>query len=225
MFFGRLLFGVILLTAFGVLGAGCSNQQPQSQVAAPPVDSRDESIVLDPFAPSPMVQNGGMYDKAVLKAADIKTLVVPDNAKVDRSGANGAIELYVRKTQSFGGHPPEPMTLAAARKHMGCAVKSEDGKVTLATYGEFSTKEGGSHMKVLVRVPAGLAVETQKGLSGPKSDAQRKQEGAYLTKESDTKEGYWYGPSSAGPGWKAIPMEPDPKQTANDAPQKSGEKK
>ena len=108
---------------------------------------------------------------------------------------------------------------------MGCATKSKEGKVILATYGEFSTKEGGNRMKLLVRVPERLTVEAQKNLSGPKSEGQRKQEGTWLTKESDTKEGYWYGPSSAGPGWEAIPMEPDPKRTANDAPEKSGEKK
>jgi hypothetical protein len=192
---------------------GCSKQIPTNSPAV--MDTGDKSIVPDAEpAPNPKVQNGDVYDKAVLQAADVKTLIVPDDAKVERTDAKDSIELFVKKTQSFGGHPPEPMTLSGARKNMGCALTSEDGKVTLATYGEFSTIEGGTHMKLLIRVPPALVVETQPGLSGPKSKGQRKQGGGYLTKEPDAKDGYWYGPASAGAGWKAIPMEPDAKRTA-----------
>jgi hypothetical protein len=215
MLLRRLSFGVALLAGLGALSFGCSNQVPPPPVVAAIMEHQDESIVPDPRgAPDPKVQNGDIYDKAIIKAADIKTLIVPENAKVERAGAADAIELYVKKTQSFGGHPPEPMTLEAARKHMGCATKAENGKLTLATYGEFSTKEGGAHMRLLLRVPAGLTVETQPKLSGPESSGQRKQDGAYLTKKADAREGYWYGPASAGTGWKAISLEPDPKRTA-----------
>jgi hypothetical protein len=215
MFFRRFLIGVIFLLGLSSLGPGCSKQTPPPPVVAASMDNQDKSIVPDPRgAPNPKVQNGDIFDKAILKAADIKTLIVPENAKVEQSGTEGAVELYVKKTQSFGGHPPEPMTLESARKHMGCATKVEDGKVTLATYGEFSTKEGGSEMKLFLRVPAGLVVEKRPNLSGPNSAGQRKQEGGYLTKEPDARDGYWYGPASAGAGWKAIPLEPDPKRTA-----------
>ncbi len=215
MLLRRLTFCVIIIPGLGSLSLGCSNQNPPAPHMAAPMDNHDESIVPDPEgAPNPKVQNGDIYDKAILKAADIKTLIVPGSARVERAEAGDAIELYVKKTQSFGGHPPEPMPLEAARKHMGCATRVEDGKVTLATYGEFSTKEGGAGMKLLLRVPPGVIVDSQPNLSGEKSAGQRQQEGAYLTKESDAKGGYWYGPASAGLGWKAIPMEPDPKRTA-----------
>lgn len=215
MLLRRLFPCVILLGGFGWLGLDCSNQNPSAPVSAVPVNNLDESIVPHSSpAPNPKVQNGDVYDKAMLKAADIKTLIVPDNANVERTGADGAIELYVHKTQSFGGHPSEPMTLEDARKKMGCATRAYDGTVTLATYGEYSTKEGGSRIKILLRVPATLSIETQPGLSGEESKGQKRKEGSYLTKEPDAKDGYWYGPASAGPGWKAIPMEPDAKRTA-----------
>jgi hypothetical protein len=217
MFFRRLFLGAIFLAGFGWLSIVYSIPSVPDPVVEAPIEINrdDESIVpASSRAPNPKVQNGDIYDKAVLKVADIKTLIVPENAKVERTGAEGPIELYVKKTQSFGGHPPEPMTLESARKKMGCATKTANATVTLATYGEFSTKEGGAHMKLLLRVPAALTVETQPGLSGPESGGHKRQSGAYLTKEPDTKDGYWYGPSSAGPRWKAIPMEPDVKRTA-----------
>ena len=98
----RLSLGVAILAGLGSLSLGCSNQNPPAPGAAAPMDNHDESIVPDlrrSFDPN--VQNGDIYDKAVLKAADIKTLIVPENAKLERSGADGAIELYVKKTQSF----------------------------------------------------------------------------------------------------------------------------
>jgi hypothetical protein len=103
------------------------------------------------------------------------------------------------------------MTLAQARKKMGCALQWAGGKTAIATYGEFSTKEGGAHMKVLLRVPAALIVEAQPGLAGPDSKAQGRSDG---TKEADKKDGYWYGPTSPGLGWKVIALEPDTKRTA-----------
>lgn len=215
MFFRRFLLGAILLAGFGWLSGGCSNQISPAPATLAPVENHDESIVPGSSpAPSNIVQNGDVYDKAVLKAADIKTFIVPDNANLSRSGANESIEVYVKKTQSFGGHPPEPITLEGARRNMGCATRAYDGTVTLATYGEFSTKEGGATMKILLRVPATLSIETEPGLSGEESKGQKRKEGSYLAKEPDSKDGYWYGPASAGPGWKAIPMEPDPKRTA-----------
>ena len=217
MFFRRLFLGAILLVGFGWISLVYSIPNVPNAVADAPIEinNDDESIVPAPSrAANAKVQKGDIYDKGTLKTADIKSLIVPDNAIVERTGTEGAIELYVKKTQSFGGHPPEPMTLESARKKMGCATKEENGKVTLATYGEFSTKEGGAHLKLLLRVPASLIVETQPDLSGPKSAGHRKLSGAYLTKEPDAKDGYWYGPASAGPGWKAIPMEPDVKRTA-----------
>src|SRR5436190_24095624 len=118
MFLSRALSVVILLACVAWLLPGCSNQDVPKPSA--PVNNPDESIVPDSEpAPNPKVQNGDIYDKAILKAADVKTLIVPDNAKVEGTDAGGAIELFVKKTQSFGGHPPEPMTLAGARKQMG----------------------------------------------------------------------------------------------------------
>jgi hypothetical protein len=200
---------LFLLTGSVILGLGCS----QKVAADPPMVAKgqivdeDESIVSDgKGAPNPKVENGVVYDKATIKAAHVKTLIVPDNATVERIDSKGEIELYIKRTQGFHGHPPEPMPLKAIRKKMGCATRMEAGKATIATFGEFSTKEGGASLKLLIRVPKALSVETKEGLSGANSAGQGKQ-------EADKKDGYWYGPTAPGEGWKAIPTEPDPKRT------------
>jgi hypothetical protein len=64
------------------------------------------------------------------------------------------------KTLSFGGHPPEPMSIHGARKTMGCAVRVEGDSLVVATYGEWaSRKEGGAHMKLVAVIPDGVEVE------------------------------------------------------------------
>jgi hypothetical protein len=189
-----------LLLGLGMLGLGCA---------------KDESVVPDPNkAPSPKVENGDVYDKAILNAGDIKTLIVPDSAIVERTAKEGQVELYLKKTLSFGGHPPEPMPLVSIRKDLGCAARAQNIKVLLGTFGEGSSKEGGAYLKPLIRVPAALAVETEKGLSGSDSQAQKNQKGHYLFEEPVPNDSPEHALISAGPDWKRIPTEPDPQRTA-----------
>jgi hypothetical protein len=177
------------------------------------VNEQDNSIMPSSSpSTSDKVQNGDVYDRAVLSTHDVKLLMLPEGAKVERTAPGGSIELYVRKTQAFRGHPPLPMTLQNVRRRMGCASQIDKGKLTVATFGEFSTKEGGARMKLLVRVPAGLAVKTQTGLSGPDSAAQRKADDS--DEKGADRNSYWYGPSQAAPDWKTIKTEPDAKRTA-----------
>jgi hypothetical protein len=166
------------------------------------------------FRVSDKVENGTAYDRAAVDLGKANKVVLPDSAVVRRAGEAGKLQLFMAKTLSFAGHPPEPMSIREARKNMGCAVRMEGVSLGIATYGEWdSRKEGGAHMKLIAMVPEGVEVEQRKGLSGPDS-AGREWHGQYLTKPKDAQGGWWYGPASPADGWVAVPAAPDPERTA-----------
>lgn len=155
------------------------------------------------------VQNGIAYERATTIVDPKGTLVVPDDATVQRRPDDGCqLEVYVAKELGFTGYPPRSMSIADARKNMGCASREEGGKVLIATYGEWGGSEGGTAVKLVVRVPRDAVVERRAGLSGEASLAQQ---GAT---PDDAKGGYWYGPSKPADGWKALLSAPDPDRVA-----------
>jgi hypothetical protein len=185
-----------LLGAALVLLAGCQEQKP-----------KDATVVLSTRPANPKVENGWAYDKATLDCGRYKVVVVPHDAQVERGGSDKQVEIYMEKEQSFSGHPPELASIRDARKEMGCARKEDKDKVVLATYGEFDSNiEGGTFMKLRLRIPAGLTVETRTGLSGPIRARLRPGE---RQRREDIRPGFG--------GWEAIPDEPDPQQTARSA--------
>jgi len=160
------------------------------------------------------VQNGSAYDRAAVELGATKKLVLPDNAVVRRTGEEGEVHLFMKKTLAFHGHPPEPMSIRGARKNMGCAFKVEGDTLTVATFGEWDSRiEGGAHMQLVAYIPERVELEQRKGLSGPDSAGQE-WNGQYLTKPKDANGGYWYGPASPAEGWTTVPAVPDPDQTA-----------
>jgi hypothetical protein len=164
-------------------------------------------------APSDNVENGTAYDRATVELGSANRIVLPDTATVRRTGEGGPVRLFMAKRLAFVGHPPEPMGVRDARMNMGCAVKPEGNGLVIATFGEWSTIEGGADIKLVAEVPGGLAVEQRAELSGVAS-AARGWQGVVVTKPADAKGGYWYGPSSPAPGWSAVPDEPDSDRTA-----------
>jgi hypothetical protein len=162
---------------------------------------------------NPKVQNGRAYDKAVLEMKPDSILVVPTNARVEFDSAGPhVVQLFMEKCLSFGGHPPKPMSIRLARKYMGCARHEETGGITIATYGEWGSKEGGTELRLLVRVPSGTRVQTRPDLSGEHSAGESWE--TTTAGEPDVPEGWWYGPASPAKGWKPIPSTPDPQMVA-----------
>lgn len=160
------------------------------------------------------VENGSAYDRAAIDLGATRRLVLPDDAEVRRTDESGAVRLFMKKTLSFVGHPPEGMSIRDARKNMGCAVKAEGNALVVATYGEWDSHiEGGGRIKLLAVVPSGVDIEQRTGLSGEHS-AGREWHGDYLTKPKDAKGGYWYGPASPANDWTAVPDVPDPARAA-----------
>ena len=175
-------------------------------------NSVDPSIVYDEKWGK--VQNGSAYDKAFVEVKKNQTIILPDDALIRREGEDAKIQVYMKKTLCFGGHPPEEMSIEQSRNHMGCALKVVDNDLVIATFGEWDSHiEGGASMNLLFIVPKGLQVEQRGNLSGEHS-VGREWKGEYLTKPLNVKEGYWYGPSIPSPGWKALSTIPDPSHKA-----------
>jgi hypothetical protein len=162
------------------------------------------------------VENGSAFDRATLDLTPYQVLVLPEDAEVREGAPEKTLQIFMRKTLGFVGHPPEGMSIRGARKNMGCAVKAQGDTLTVATFGEWDSHiEGGAHMGLLFIVPEDVQVRRQKHLSGEDS-VGREWHGQYLTKPVDAKEGYWYGPASPGRGWAAVPDVPDLERRAGE---------
>jgi hypothetical protein len=108
----------------------------------------------------------------------------------------------------FAGHPPEPMSNRTGRTKMGCATKVEGKTLVMATFGEWTSKEGGARFKLLLVVPKGVEVERRKGLAGSDS-AAHSAPGVSPPEREEMKDGYWYGPTRPTDGWQAARTDPD----------------
>jgi hypothetical protein len=179
--------------------------------STPPVPEKkreeDRSLVIgEKFG---NVENGSAFDKAIVDVTQYKIIVLPDTAAVHQDGEPGKLQIFMKKTLSFHGHPPEPMSIRLARKNMGCALQIEKDGLVVATFGEWDSHiEGGANMNVLFVLPKGHELEKRAKLSGENS-VGREWNGKYLTKPREVTEGYWYGPSIPGVGWEAIATIPD----------------
>jgi hypothetical protein len=156
------------------------------------------------------VENGVVYDRAVIDHLAARRMVLPDNAIVRRGAEIGKIQLFMAKRVAFFGHPPEPVTLKGARKYMGCATKMENNALVVATWGEWNShKEGNAGISLVAIIPESMECEQRTGLSGEESAARGQRQ---LPDAGDA--GYWYAPLSPAEGWTALPDHPDPHRTA-----------
>ena len=200
----RLMIGLVPALALG----GC--RRPADPPARPGADASppDALVVLErgPGGSNAWVENGYAYDKATLDLPPGATLVVPDEARVARGAPAGRVELYMEKWLDYDGEGTR-LSIRELRNAMGCATRREGGRLTLATYGEWQTDQGGARLTLLVKVPAGQRVERQSGLSGADSVAQGQREA-----------GDWPTAGRPRAGWSAVPDEPDPDRTTRTHP-------
>jgi hypothetical protein len=175
--------------------------------AADPVD--DRSLVLKPSAPSADVENGSAYDRAEFPLGMAKRLAVPPEAEIVEEGTGAAIRVFLQKTLSFAGHPPEKMSIRTGRNNLGIASRLDGDALVVGTYGEFSTKEGGASVKLRFLVPKGTQVERRTGLTGDSSLVHKGPD----REPRDPKNGYWYGYTAPAPGWTKIETKPDVERT------------
>lgn len=113
----------------------------------------------------------------------------------------GLIRVYLEKSMSFGGHPPEKMDIRTGRNLMGCAYRREDDRLTLASFGEWSNFEGGARVRLLVEVPETAKVVTSN------EDA-----GGFPSSLSTGP--FWYSATAPRQGWSRLADRADPDMTA-----------
>ncbi len=140
---------------------------------------------------------------AVVDATGITCLVVPEGAVIVRVDASD-IRLRMQKALSFKGVPVQRLTPLDARRNMGLAWRESEGCLQLGTFGEFSTKEGGASIQVIVDTPRPLAVERSTRLSGHASLAAGTPAAA-----ADGQPVNWYAPPWPAPGWRRLADTPD----------------
>jgi hypothetical protein len=166
------------------------------------------------------VENGSVFDKAVIDLEEAEKVILPDNAKVRRMSECGKIYVFMEKQQAYHGYPPARMTLLGVRKNMGCVAKMEEDALVVATFGEWDSHiEGGRMMKIVAIIPEGVEVAYRKGLSGEGSAGHKRRSLVEVLAEANEEEDYdyyaddraWIFPAE---GWTAIPDVPDPNRIA-----------
>jgi hypothetical protein len=170
---------------------------------------QDSSQIVSTSQWSEKVENGTVYDVATIDGQGVTKVVLPSNASVQKTPGTRSIQLFMAKELSFYGHPPVPISLRSVRAYMGCAIKRDGQALLVATYGEWSSIEGGSSLRVLAVVPDGIEVVQRDGLAGKESLANQ-----VPGLHRGGPEGYWYATHVPAIGWTALPSKPDPKKTA-----------
>ena len=132
----------VCLLALALLAVWCSSGpaiQPDKKEAK---EEENRSLVIgEKFG---KVENGSAFDKTTLDLGKYKKVVLPDKATVLQEGDGAKLQIFMKKTLHFLGHPPEAMSIRQARKYMGCAVKAEKDAQIIATFGEWDSHiEGG----------------------------------------------------------------------------------
>ncbi len=157
-------------------------------------------------APSPAVENGVIRETGRLDVSGITTLIIPETATVRVGTASNRVEIRMEKELTFFGHPPHPMDIRKARDYLGCAYKKEGDTVTLATYGEWSSMEGGAQVRLLLLVPPGIAVARRPDLSGDNSIAKPADAFAWmeLIDSPQFRRCYWYTAPNPAADWTKV---------------------
>lgn len=175
--------------------------------AAEPV--ADRSVVLK-FGGRPAdVENGSAYERAEFELGSTKRLAVPLDAEVVELESGDMIQVLLKKTLAFAGHPPEKMSIRTGRNNLGLASRREGDVLVVGTFGEFSTKEGGANMSLRFVVPKGTPLDRRAELSGGASLVHKGSD----REPRDPKNGYWYGPTAPAKGWSKIETMPDEERT------------
>lgn len=162
-----------------------------------------------PLPNADKVENGRVFEVArVALPSQVTNVMAPAGATILRDGPARTLFVATEKSLHFNGHPPEAMPLEGVRANMGCAAKIEGDTLSIGTFGEWTNKEGGVDMRVVVRVPPGIRVGMMRELAGRDSIAGQGPSGG-------PRLGYWYGRSSPTNGWERITLERDPRHVAS----------
>ncbi len=111
-----------------------------------------------PMTMDPLVINGWVFEKFFIPRNYFETVNVPQGTKVTMDGKH-QIELIVRKSVSYAGHPLSFMSLGTESPKLGCAVRAEGKILRVTTYGGWNSFEGGVESRIVhVKLPPGMKV-------------------------------------------------------------------
>ncbi len=133
----------------------------------PTLSAREKarSVVRNLPSANPLVENGISYEKVIVSVPQkIRTVVVPSSSRVIVSGSVNAIEIYLRKTLHWMGHPSEHTSIVTEGAEMGVAGKIQGPRLYLATFGDWVSFEGGSDISAVVVVPEHLKTIERRSL-------------------------------------------------------------
>jgi hypothetical protein len=156
------------------------------------------------------VTNGTLHETATLDIAGYALLVVPETATIQQVKNATHVEIHLEKELAFHGHPPHPLDIKNARDYFGIATKDENEAILLATYGEWSSKEGGASIRLRIIVPEGTAVTQRAGLDGPDSQAKPRDDVGWtdLFDSPQFARCYWYTTIAPTTNWTPIQTTP-----------------
>lgn len=151
-----------------VLGA-CQSQPVVDYAAILPVpqpvpkDAWKGSIVHSDFSVNPLVTNGDSYEQCQFNLPEtVRTIVLPEGTSVYRHEMS-SIELKVKKSLSWAGHPSTKISIDEVRSRMGVSIEVAGSKLQVGPYGGWDSFEGGASVNLIAGIPEGVRVRYDKG--------------------------------------------------------------
>lgn len=145
-----------------------------------------------------LVENGVSYERIDFDFSPYSEAVLPHDSQVHNAGPGESPAIFVQKIQDYQGTPPRPIKISGFRGDMGLSYMESGPSVAFATFGTWTSDDGGGILKLRFRLPADLARRPLDRLSGLDSMANLTPEGKL-------------GPSYSGPaaGWTLLDSVPD----------------
>jgi hypothetical protein len=161
-------FKRIAIAVLPVLLAACQSQPVVDYAALLPASKpvpRDEwkgSIVHSGSSANPLVINGDSYEQCQFKLPEkVRTIVLPKGTSVYRRGLS-SVDLQVKKSLSWVGHPSTKTSIDDERSRMGVSVEISGSRLQIRPFGTWGSFEGGADLKLIAGVPAGVSVRYDK---------------------------------------------------------------
>ncbi|WP_050030430.1 hypothetical protein [Verrucomicrobium sp. BvORR034] len=162
-------FKRVAIAVLPVLLAACQSAPVADYAALLPASKpvpRDEwkgSIVHSGFSANPLVINGDSYEQCQFKLPEtVRTIVLPKGTSVYRHGMS-SVDLQVKKSLSWMGHPDTKTSIDDERSKMGVSIEMTGGKLQICPYGTWDSFEGGAYLNLIAGIPDGVKFRYDKG--------------------------------------------------------------
>lgn len=162
-------FKQIAIATFPLVLGACQSQPTVDYAAILPAskpvpkDAWKGSVVHSDFSANPLVVNGDSYEQCQFKLSETtQTIVLPKGSSVYRHKMP-SVDLQVKKSLSWMGHPDTKTSIDAERSRMGVSIEMTGGKLQICPYGTWDSFEGGAYVNLIAGIPEGVRVRYDKG--------------------------------------------------------------